>query len=859
MKKSAKKAMKRRLDTVFDFLIPLLLLGGIAGIGTSLLGEDFSRVAIWWLVLLVLGVVAYPVTGLIFGRFHDGGFVFSKAIGLAGAGILMWFLSSVKLLKFTRMNSLVSVGILLMLHIILLVIVAHKQRNAPKSWLAQACGYRITEKKLVAALKSEVVFFALFTLWCYLRGFKPEAYGTEKFMDYGFMAVMDRSDYMPPQDLWFSGESINYYYVGQYLATFMTKLSGVGVEYGYNLMMMMLAAFGFSMPYSIINNVVRSFLKDRKLSVRTGKSMESENGQKVFLLIRALPPIVGTVAGLATSFSGNMHYFLFRFLIPRLQRIAGFAEDEIEKFWFPNSTRYIGYNPETSDKTIHEFPSYSFVLGDLHAHAINIMFVLTVLAMLFAWLQYRKERMDTVRIGTTTKKASLWCEALHPVILLLGFFIGMFHMTNFWDFPIYFVVAGAIILFSNAVIYQFSFDTVKLTALQAVVVLAVAKIVALPFTLNFDQISTTIRLNYYRTPMHQLIVLWGLPVVLVIIFICDRYSVLTRLGVLTGFRYDEKGQKIPPRLRDEDKERLTEHEKATLVEFIPEKNKLFQFIENLTISDLFVITIGLCAIGLILIPELIYVKDIYEGDYKRSNTMFKLTFQAYIMLALCMAFILMKLTAFARTYFQRVAGIVFGLCFLTTLGYFGNAVNGWFGDVRDASRYQGLDATAFMQKESAQDAEAVAWMKENLTGTPVVLEAWGPSYSFYERISAMTGLPTVMGWQTHEWLWRSEASGVFPAVVNERRRDVVEIYYSTDEARVRELIEKYNIEYIYVGASERKTLDDSTIRGVYNSIQEERFLADDVNETLLRSLGEIVFESSAPGTASYLIKVGPAM
>ncbi|MDE7210581.1 MAG: hypothetical protein K2O03_03955, partial [Lachnospiraceae bacterium] len=327
--------------------------------------------------------------------------------------------------------------------------------------------------------------------------------------------------------------------------------------------------------------------------------------------------------------------------------------------------------------------------------------------------------------------------------------------------------------------------------------------------------------------------------VLVIIFICDRYSVLTRLGVLTGFRYDEKGQKIPPQLRDEDKERLTEHEKATLVEFIPEKNKLFQFIENLTISDLFVITIGLCAIGLILIPELVYVKDIYEGDYKRSNTMFKLTFQAYIMLALCMAFILMKLTAFARTYFQRVAGIVLGLCFLTTLGYFGNAVNGWFGDVKDASRYQGLDATAFMQKESAQDAEAVAWMKENLTGTPVVLEAWGPSYSFYERISAMTGLPTVMGWQTHEWLWRSEASGAFPAVVNERRRDVVEIYYSTDEARVRELIEKYNIEYIYVGASERKTLDDSTIRGVYNSIQEERFLADDVNETLLRSLGEI--------------------
>lgn len=855
MEKSTKKAMKRRLDTIFDVLIPLLFLGIAAGIGNSLLGEDFVRAAVWWLVLLALGIIAYPVAGMIFGHFHDGGFVFSKAIGLAGAGILMWFLSSVHALKFTRVNAIIVTGIMLAINIVILVIVARKQRNAPKSWLAQSCGYRITEKKLVSALKSEVLFFAFFMFWCYLRGFKPEAYGTEKFMDYGFMAIIDRSEYMPPEDLWFAGESINYYYVGQYLATFLTKLTGVGVEYGYNLMLMTLAAFGFVMPFSLVSNITRSFLKDRRLAVRTGKSMEPENGQKAVLLIRALPSVTGTVAGLATSFAGNMHYFLFRFLIPKLQRLAGVPESEVETFWFPNSTRYIGYNPETSDKTIHEFPTYSFVLGDLHAHVINIMFVLTVLAMLFAWLQYRKERMDELRRGVTIPKAPLWQEAFHPMILLLGFFIGLFHMTNFWDFPIYFVVAGAVILFSNAVIYQFSFDTVKLTALQAVVVLAVAKLVALPFTLNFDQISTTIRLNYYRTPVHQLVVLWGLPAVLVLIFLCDRYSVQTRLGVLTGFRYDEKGRKIKPRLRDEDKERLTEHEKNTRVEFIPEKNKLFQFIENLTVSDLFIATIGLCAMGLVLIPELVYVKDIYEGDYKRSNTMFKLTFQAYIMFALCMAFILMRLLAFARTRFQRYAGVLLGLCFLTTLGYFGNAVNGWFGDVKDTSRYQGLDATAFMEKESAQDAEAVAWLKENISGTPVVLEAWGSSYTFYERISAMTGLPTVMGWQTHEWLWRSEASGGFPAVVDERRKDVIEIYYSTDEARVRELIEKYDIEYIYVGANERSSRSESTVSGVYNSIQEERLLADEVNETLLCSLGEIVFESSSGAEPSYLIKI----
>ena len=37
----------------------------------------------------------------------------------------------------------------------------------------------------------------LFLLWTYFAGFRPAAYGTEKFMDYGFMMAMMRSDTLP--------------------------------------------------------------------------------------------------------------------------------------------------------------------------------------------------------------------------------------------------------------------------------------------------------------------------------------------------------------------------------------------------------------------------------------------------------------------------------------------------------------------------------------------------------------------------------------------------------------------------------------------------------------------------------------
>ena len=69
----------------------------------------------------------------------------------------------------------------------------------------------------------EILFFIFFLMWTYFAGFRPQAYGTEKFMDYGFMEAMMRSTTLPARDLWYSEGTINYYYGGQYFAVFLTK------------------------------------------------------------------------------------------------------------------------------------------------------------------------------------------------------------------------------------------------------------------------------------------------------------------------------------------------------------------------------------------------------------------------------------------------------------------------------------------------------------------------------------------------------------------------------------------------------------------------------------------------------------
>ena len=112
----------------------------------------------------------------------------------------------------------------------------------------------------------------------------------------------------------------------------------------------------------------------------------------------------------------------------------------------------------------------------------------------------------------------------------------------------------------------------------------------------------------------------------------------------------------------------------------------------------------------------------------------------------------------------------------------------------------------------------------------MVLEANGDSYSDYERVSAMTGLPTVLGWYVHEWLWRGDTEDL-----NLKSAQVETVYTTSDPEEARMLVEELDVEYIFVGSKEREKYTN-------------------LNEVTLQSLGEIVFWDDRSGT--YIIEVG---
>ena len=738
-------------------IIPALLL---VALSAFLLQGDVWTFWTWYLLALVLGAAAMPLTGRLFRRFQDRGWMFSKVTAIAVSGFLTWFLVAVKIIKFTTMTCIV---VTLVCAAASLILYCREQK----------AGFEcIPFAHLDLVYAEELLFFAAFLLWTYFAGFHPAAYGTEKFMDYGFMEAMMRSKTLPATDLWYSQGKINYYYGGQYFAVFLTKLSGAKVELTYNLMRTFVAGLAFAMPFSLVHQMVTDRLG------KTGSRWK-----------KALPSVTGILAGISVSIAGNMHYVVYGQIIPFIQKLKG---EEVSSYWFPDATRYIGFNPDVEDKTIHEFPCYSFVLGDLHAHVVDIMFVLLLLGLLYAWM---KKVRTTELSGESMSRRKFWKkQLLMPQLLATGALLGMFHWTNYWDFVIYFVVTCGAALFMNIIGQKGKIRwALGVTAAQAAEILILATVIILPFTLQFDTSNMVqgISLAHHHSLPHQLLVLWGLPGILTILFVVSL---------------------LIEKLRG------------------AEQKSLYHLLTSIRLPDLFAVLMGLCAIGLVLIPELVYVRDIYENGNARANTMFKLTYQAYIMFGMTMIYAIFRLLIIGKNKILKVLAFIGLFFFVWTCGYFGNSVHSWFGEVWKPSQYKGLNATAFLETDFPEDVNGIRWLKENISDAPVVLEANGDSYSEYERVSAMTGLPTIMGWYVHEWLWRGNLSDL-----NAKIEEIQEIYTSTDETRVKELLEEYNVSYIFVGSCERNK---------YGA---------DMNNDLLKSLGEVVFQDSEYPT--YIVKI----
>ena len=669
----------------------------------------------WYIWIFALGLLFFPITKKVFSSFIDSGYSFSKIIAILSLSYLTFLFGFLKILPFERMSIL---GLILI--IFLINIFFYKKL------------FKKNDSDLFIIVFEELLFIASLVFLAYIRAHEPSIRSLEKFMDFGFINSILRSKFFPPIDMWLSadplnpnGYPINYYYFGHLTSAFLIKLTGIKTVIGYNLTLALIFALVTTSIFSVCVNLVCFF---KKIVLK-------EKLNKMLLIV------YGLIGAFIVNLGGNLHtIYLFTTGYPNDTPIAfwkilsGFTP---EKYWYPNATRFIPF-------TIHEFPSYSYNVADLHGHVLDIPFVILTLAFLLLFIV-------NVKVSTNIKKLS-------PFAIFFGFLIAILYMTNAFDGPIYFIVIAA------ACFITLGF-TKKLLTFLSVIILSVFVFFS-PFSANFKAFVEGIGVNCplkfmsdiknigpfifiqencQLSPFWMILTLWGFFITTFVVFVFIKLK-------------DKKYNK-----------------------------RYFQ--NNI---DNFTLILFLISIILIFIPEFFYVKDIYPAHF-RANTMFKLGYQAFIMMGIASTYVFFRLISVNKNYLVKILLLI--MFFLTALYPF-YSFPSYYGGIQ---KKLSLDGSLWMKKDRPSDLEIINFLNKNIKKQPVILEAQGDSYTDYERISSYTGLPTVAGWWVHEWLWRGS-----PDVVGKRIPEVQSIYESSNIELTMKLIKKYKIQYIIISDLERQ-------------------------------------------------------
>ena len=848
---------------------------------------DSLNVAIWHTALMIFGFCVMPLTMLLFREFSSGGYFFSKTIGILLVSLLVWTTTYIGIGRFNKVFIIITMA--------LIAIASYLIPKTRKAFLD-----KISDPSVIRRMLTEEVIFAfVFVLLCFFKGMYPDIMDQEKTMEYGFLMSMLRSDRLPANDMWLAGQPINYYYYGQYIYALSTKLFGIAPAYAYTLSMCTSIALPFASAYVIGTMMI-------ELARKNGMSAH-----------KSAKYVCGVLAGLVTIIFGNSHSFFYDpdsagHPILEFLRSKGVTVGQIDSFFYPESTRFIGHNPELKvidpdtgavifegDYTIHEFPFYSYLVGDLHAHVISMMIVLLIIAVCIALLMNVKgpgasEMTVGSSFGNLLKKESFINfkqptiknfmhevkMALTPEVFIIGILLGVAQMTNYWDFLIYFIFSAMTFLVFNTVrsklfIYPstacaFCLDLLLIlltymtfsekvylhivlqavliaiglifswlypsaltrTSLSMNIVFVISHIIALPFNANFDMISNKIAPVKTRSSIYQLIILWGVHVLICLIFIV--FTIVNKNYVKSG---KNSAQVFS----------MTGKEPTNIVaKFFCQRN----------LCDVFVCGMSITGFLMLIAPELIYVRDIYTGGYLRSNTMFKFTFAGFIMLSLCLAYIVVRLFWYVgkngRYNFAAFCFAFFCALLLFIPGHYTIlSLKQRSGDLTK-SNFKTLDGTKYLESFKSNDTlpedqyagnlmdlkRAIDWFNENVEGDPVICEAYGDSYTNYNLVSSYTGLPTIIGWTTHEHLWRFHGivneekdllesdpqRDVFKIFIYPRHDDIFTIYTSDDAELVKDKIDRYHVEYIVLGPFE------------YNSFRND-------NSNVFLEFSDVVFSS----------------
>ncbi len=763
----------------------------------------------WLLIIELMGLVAFPLAFVLFRHLPDRGYTLTKPLAMLLAAYLLWLLGMTQVVP----NSPITIAGILLLGAAVFGWLYY--RRWPELERFVTTQWRV----LVVA---EALFLLLFLLWCAALSEFPSINHTEKPMDFAFLNGILQSRFFPPEDPWLAGHPISYYYFGHVIMALPMQLAGISSNIGYNLALALVPALVSMAGFGLTYNLIRL----------------SGGGCKAAVGFGLAAPFLITVMG---NLEGSLEFVQLRgwggdgfwewVAIKGLDGSGGGGSSLFpeENWWWWRATRVIDtlQAEQSLDYTITEFPFFSFILGDLHPHMLSLPFLLLVLSL-------------GLNLYVAPKSPGPGWLLRHPWQAgAIALSLGALAFINSWDFPVYAAIFGALLLtksYTNGLVEPGGTDKRPTepgkTALGKAFlnaglmlgpILLGAILLFLPFYITLSaQVSGVLPTLGPGTRPFLFFLVMGLPLLLGIGFLLHQLRGLPRLD-------PDDGPAVVLVLVVALAPLLLWICLAltwgALIQSMGLMLKLVSLRVMLTLPGLAVAAMaGFCAIHrasrkqetvlafpllllaaaayLLVGAELFYLADFFGN---RMNTVFKVYYQAWLLLGIAGAFGLYycysRRTSLARWgrlghyAWVGVAAFLLVVAFYYPVG----AALDRTGLLREQHTFKDntLDGLAYIRNNDPAEYAAIQWLRDEAEAGRIV-EAVGDDYSDYGRISAATGRPTMLGWKGHELQWRGSA-----AIFEGREEDVAQIYQRGDPETVQQLLASYNIRYVYLGNRER--------------------------------------------------------
>ncbi|HYB02213.1 MAG TPA: DUF2298 domain-containing protein, partial [Ktedonobacteraceae bacterium] len=428
-----------------------------------------------WALVEVLGLLCLPLTITVFHNLPDRGWAFTKAIGIALLAFCIWLpLMYVQVLPFNQ----------LFIAIVLCILCACSIVGFVRVWHALVS---LIRAHIFYIIVCEAIFLGMVFLLGWIRSYGPNIQNFEMFMDEGFLAAIMRSPHFPPNDMWLSGYSINYYYYAHFSIAMLAKLLGQSPSIAFNTGICIFFGLTALNLFGVTSNIVSWARYQRRRTVTVSSRSERRFWPAIFWRRKTaensqyqdihsdqpdtvLPTLNGAIPfGLLTILMGEVLGNL-----ASTQQWWRAHDDLPPEYWF-NTTRII-------DKTINEFPAFSFLLSCFHAHVLALAFTIVAIALAFnLFLEFGGDGKGRgLRVFGSGWRLPF---NLGVTALILG---GLFTM-NGWDFPTYLALTIICISLQQWMAYQsrFRIDLVLDVFTVVAALTALSFFLYAPFYLSF--------------------------------------------------------------------------------------------------------------------------------------------------------------------------------------------------------------------------------------------------------------------------------------------------------------------------------------------------------------------------------------